>query len=47
VYVAAATSSDDTSFMFAFPPLDPPATSFHGTAWEASTKTLGSESTGK
>lgn len=47
VYVVAATSSDDTNFMFVFPPLDPPATSFHGTACETSTTTLGSASTGK
>jgi hypothetical protein len=41
VYVAAATSSDATNFMFVFPPLNPQATSFHGTACDTHTTTSG------
>lgn len=41
VYATAATSSDATNFMFVFPPLNPPATSFHGTPCDATTKTFG------
>ncbi|SAK49168.1 hypothetical protein AWB83_01033 [Caballeronia ptereochthonis] len=33
------------NFMFVFPPLNPPATSFHGTPCEATTKTLGGSAT--
>ncbi|MFM0053804.1 outer membrane protein assembly factor BamB family protein [Caballeronia grimmiae] len=41
VYATAATSNDATNFMFVFPPLNPPATSFHGTACDATTITFG------
>lgn len=44
VYAAAATGGDATNFMFVFPPLSPPATSFHGTPCEATT-TLGGAQT--
>lgn len=45
VYVAAATGSDETNFMFVFPPLNPAATSFHGTACEATTTTFSGSAT--
>ncbi|MDH6146410.1 hypothetical protein OKW46_000332 [Paraburkholderia sp. WSM4179] len=41
VYATAATSSDSTNFMFVFPPLSPPATSFHGTACDTNKTTSG------
>jgi hypothetical protein len=44
VYAAAATGGDATNFMFVFLPLNPPATSFHGTPCEATT-TLGGSPT--